>query len=86
MKITLEVILDPPAPPVIILTFFFLSNTIVGTIDERGLLPGRTKFDGDEASWDKDLGNEKSFISLFKMIPVRDDLKRDPRLLWKKDR
>ena len=63
----------PPADPVARYSVPFERNSaIVGEMDERGLLPGRMKLEGDGTypkalDW---LGMEKSFISSFMMTPV----------------
>jgi len=45
---------------------------MTGVIDERGRLPGRMKFMGEGTNPKTlvTLGIEKSFISLFRMIPA----------------
>ena len=52
-----------------------------GLIDESGRLPGLMKFAGDglKPKGFFPFGNEKSFISLFMMIPVMGSISRDPK-------
>lgn len=71
----------PPAPPMTILTSFLSSKTMIGDIDETGLLPGEMKFAGAGKSPSENAaGIEKSFISLLKIIPVLSDVTYDPKL------
>ena len=53
---------------------------MLGLIEESGLLPGLMKFvaDGGRLNSFVTSGDEKSSISLFKMIPVLGDIITDP--------
>lgn len=63
---------EPPAAPVEIYRDPSGYSAMTGVIDERGRLPGRMKFmgEGTKPKAFVTLGIEKSFISLFKMIPA----------------
>ena len=79
---TLLVILVPPAAPVTSLTSPSLSTMTVGTMDERGVLPGIGKLLGDGGT-PKLLvmpGKEKSSISSFSITPVDGDRILEPKL------
>ena len=77
-----EVILIPPAPPIISWTSPFLSTIITGHIDDSGILPGAIKLAGDAGTPYEFTfpGVEKSSISSFMIMPVVKDRMRDPKL------
>ena len=56
-------------------------NTIVGVIEDKGLLPGRTKLGGAGGGVFPELllGMEKSSISLLRTIPVLGDSIFEPK-------
>ena len=60
------VIIVPPAAPIVISTFPFLSSTIAGTAEDCGLFPGLMKLTGDGGSPNSfvTFGALKSSISL----------------------
>ena len=60
------VMMVPPAAPIVIKTFPFLSSTIAGTAEDCGLLPGLMKLTGDGGSPNSFVtcGALKSSISL----------------------
>ena len=63
----------PPADPVAKYSEPLERNsTMVGEMEERGLLPGRMKFAGEGMKPNalEEFGMEKSFISLFIITPV----------------
>lgn len=76
------VILVPPAAPTNIFTSPLLSSIIDGHMDDRGRLPGLIKFAGEGATLKKLvlLGEEKSSISLFKIMPVLFEIIQLPKL------
>lgn len=63
---------EPPAAPTEIYNDPSGYSAMMGVIEERGLLPGRIKLigDGTKPKALVTLGIEKSFISLFMMIPT----------------
>ena len=78
-----EVIFVPPDAPVISLTFpVALSMMIVGHVEERGIFPGLMKLFGEGGIPKSEvmLGDEKSSISSFMMMPVLGDITREPKL------
>ena len=64
---------EPPAAPVEMYRDPSGYSAMTGVIDERGRLPGRMKFmgEGTKPKALVTLGMEKSFISLFIIIPTR---------------
>lgn len=57
---------------------FLTLTKMVGAIDDKGLLNGWIKFAGDGGGV-LDLGIEKSYIWLFRNIPVLGDINFDPK-------
>lgn len=79
---TAVVILLPPAAPMTKTTSPFASVITDGHIEDKGLLPGAIKLAG-EGGRPKAfviLGEEKSSISSFKIMPVLSDAKPAPNL------
>ena len=60
----------------------WLSMMMVGHVDERGIFPGLMKLFGEGGMPKPEvmLGEEKSSISSFMMIPVFGDMNTEPKL------
>ncbi len=72
----------PPDAPTTARTAPSPPTTMVGTMEERGLLPGRTKLAERGERWRPcrlPLAGEKSAISLLRMMPVRRDTSAAPK-------
>jgi hypothetical protein len=77
------VIRVPPAAPITVRTLpVDASTTIVGVMDDKGRLPGLMKLAGLGGTPKKFvvLGDEKSSISLFMMMPVCSEMNPAPKL------
>lgn len=77
------VIRVPPAPPITVRTLPVAELAMmVGVMDDKGLLPGRIKLAGLGGTPKKlvTLGDEKSSISLFMMMPVCSEMNPAPKL------
>ena len=76
----------PPAAPITERTLPVAeSTTMVGAMEDNGLFPGRIKLAGLGGIPKKladTLGDEKSSISLFIMIPVCSEMNPAPKLLY----
>jgi hypothetical protein len=76
------IICEPPAAPIAkYRVLFSVKSMIIGVIEDNGRFPGTMKFAG-EGRYPNALvspGVEKSFISLFRMRPVRGKISCEPK-------